>query len=76
MCSSLIALLAHPFVSFHIIPSLLVAGGSTSRYSYYFLSEKLAVRCESESYSSEQIEGLTAKVFGGDFELVRTIWSF
>ena len=28
-----------------------------------------------ESYG-EEIEGLTEKVFGGDFDLVRTNWSF
>ena len=41
--------------------SLLVSEGSTSRYSYCFLSEKWAatqtVRCESESRNGEEIEG-------------------
>ena len=44
-----------------------------------FLSEKRniqIVKCESESYSDEEIEGLTAKAFGGDFDLVQTNWSF
>jgi hypothetical protein len=59
-CFAPIRLLAHRFVSFQIMPSLLVGGGSTSRDSYFFLSEKWLV------------EGLTAKVFGGDFDLVRT----
>ena len=75
MSATLIRLLAHRFVSFQQ-----VAGGSTSTHSYCFLSEKWAAiqtaRCESESYSGEEIKGLTAKVFGGDFDLVQTNWSF
>ena len=34
------------------------------------------VRRESESYSGEEVQGLTVKVFGGDFDPVRTNWSF
>ena len=50
------------------------------RNSDCFLSEKWGViqtfRCESECYSGEEVEGLTAKAFGGDFDLVRANWSF
>ena len=31
----------------------------------------IAVRCVSESHSGKEMEGLTAEVFGGDFELVQ-----
>ena len=57
-CSILIGLLAHPFVSFQIIPSerfvFFSLGGHrpTQRHIYCFLSEKLAaitVRCVSDS---------------------------
>ena len=58
----LIRLLAYGFGSFISClrqDSLLVAEGSTSRYSYCFLSEKWAatqtVRCESESRIGEEI---------------------
>ena len=37
-------------------------------------SERLAaitVRCVSESHTGEEMEGLTAEVFGGNFELVQ-----
>ncbi|KIK02819.1 hypothetical protein K443DRAFT_507892 [Laccaria amethystina LaAM-08-1] len=34
------------------------------------------VRCESESYSGGEIEGLTGKVFGRNFDLVRMNWLF
>ena len=40
---------------------------STQRHSYCFLSEKWAaitVRCVSECQSGEEMEGLTAEVFG------------
>ena len=35
-------------------------------------SQRETVRWGSESYSGKEIEGLTAKVFGGESELVRT----
>ena len=59
----MIRVLAHRFGFILCLPqdSLLVVEGSTSRYSYCFLSGKwaatLTVRCESESRSSEEIEG-------------------
>ena len=56
--------------------SLSIARESTSRCCC-FLSQKWAViqtiRCESESYSGEEVEDLTAKVFGGDFDLFQRI---
>jgi hypothetical protein len=56
----------------------LVAGGSTSSYSHCLKCQDAiqTVKCEFESNSGEGIEGLTAKFFGGDVDLVRTNWLF
>jgi hypothetical protein len=73
-CSVPIRRLDHRFVSFQIMPSARFAFGRW-RVDLEVLSEKWAaiqtVKCESESYSAEGVGGLTAKVFGGDFDLFR-----
>ena len=63
----MIRVLAHHFILCLWQDLLLLAEGLTLRYSYCFLSERWAaiptIRCESESHSGEEIEGLTEKVF-------------
>ena len=77
VCSVLISLLAHRFVSGDAFGKIRF-WWSTSRYSYCFLSGKWAaiqtIRCDTESHNGEEIESLngTAKLFSGDFDLVRT----
>ena len=59
--SGFLPIISVRFISCLRQDSLLVVEGSTSRYSYCFLSEKWAatqtVRCDSESHSGEEVEG-------------------
>ena len=73
-CSSI------PFVSNYTLGKIqffsLECHRSTHRHSYCFLSEKLAaitVRCVSESHGGEEMEGLTAEVFGEILRLSRRL---
>ena len=75
-CSVPIRLLAHRFVldyAFGKIRLWSLEGPHRGIFIVFYqrsgLLFKETVRCESESYSGEDIEGLTAKDFGGDLIL-------
>ena len=78
----LITFLAHPFVSCQIIPSERFAfffrWGVTGQHrgivvDFCHRSWVLLLLDACQSHSGEEMEGLTAEVFGGDFELVQKI---
>ena len=80
-CSVPIRLLAHRFVSDYAFgQKKFWSAESRHRGSHCFPSEKWGaiqtVEWESDSYSGEEIEGLTATAFGRDFDLVRLNISF